>query len=463
MSIRLPRLLNAYQKERARLHPIRLSLHLRMKPLSTAEMILPDSDAEVAVRDLVELYDENGSVGIFRVSGVDVQPGLTRTVYLEHGLTTLSDSVIPAMAFTGSVRECLERLLGYQSDIRWALGDTDAVADTTVIFTCGYENLLSALGALMSLLPDTMMLDFDQSGSVWVLHLRQLSDEDACEGRLSRNLTGVEIAMDGSDLCTRVYPLGAGQGSDRITLTPLTGLDYLQSEAAATWGIICRTFTAGRVFDVPTLKLVAEKYLARHSMPTVSVTAQAVDLSRMTGEDADSFRLGRMCRLALPEYQLTLHERVVALDKPDVFSSPGLMTVTLSNQLSDASDEIADMLREVTADKLIGGRVTDVTTHSRANGQSSAPVEHYFHVESWAAVLACLVSLDPDDGVSIVDVRMDQNPIPDEVWRTGSFDALAYMKRDELGVITTGRHTLAIYPNSGAVNSTVTLKVIESA
>ena len=41
MSIRLPRLLDANLQETARLHPLRLSVDLRLDPLSTAEMVLP--------------------------------------------------------------------------------------------------------------------------------------------------------------------------------------------------------------------------------------------------------------------------------------------------------------------------------------------------------------------------------------------------------------------------------------
>ena len=82
-------------------------------------------------------------------------------------------------------------------------------------------------------------------------------------------------------------------------------------------------------------------------------------------------------------------------------------------------------------------------------------------MEGWAAVLACVAAFDPDNGVRVVDIMVDNNPVPDDVWIGGSFDALPYLKRDSLGLVATGRHTLAIYPNNGSVNSTVSLKVIE--
>lgn len=461
MSVRLPRLLDAACCERARLSPIRLSLDLQLRPLSTAEMRLPDDAPAVAVRDLIELFDESGSAGIFRVTGVDVQPGLMRTVYMEHSLATLADSVVPATSFAGTAREAISMLLGHQPEVRWVLGEVDVPEDTTVIFTCGCTNLLTALNSLLDLLPDTLMLSFEQSGSSWVLHLRQMSDADACEGRLSRNLSSVVVSTDAGELCTRVYPFGAGQGTERISLTPLLGVDWLESEAVGTWGRVCRTFTASSVFDVPTLRAVAEKYLERHSAPAVSVTASAIDLSAMTDEEADSFRLGRMCRLAMPENGVVMHERVVALHRPDVIGAPRQVTVTLCSRLHDTSDEIADMLREVTASKVIGGRVSDAVSQNRAEGTSVSPIVHYFYTEDWAAILSCTMTFDPDDGVRVVDVTVDGNAVPDEIWADGSFDALAYLKRDALGVISVGRHMFTIFPDSGAVNSNVAMKVIE--
>ena len=376
MTIRLPRLLAADGTERCRLAPARLAFDLSLTPLSSAEMTLPDGEPDIAVRDLVELYDENGSAGVFRVSEIECRPGLTRLVRLEHGLCTLADGVFPATAFSGSAREALTALLAHQPEAIWALGDVALPDDVIVIFTCGCQNLLSALMDLLALLPDGLMLDFDQQSLPWTLHLREMSDADACEGRLSRNLTNLTMVTDGSDICTRVYPFGAGQGTERISLQPLTGQTYLDSDAVSAWGMIAHTFTAPSIFDSPTLLAVAEKYLERHSAPMVSLTATGVDLSAATGEPADCFRLGQLCRLTLPEKGVTLHERIIAIRKPDVISAPGQVTLTLSNRISDTSDEIADLLREVTASRVIGGRITDVRDDNRASGTSTSVIAH---------------------------------------------------------------------------------------
>ena len=469
VSIRLPRLLDSNLQERDRLRPLRLSVDLRLDPLSTAEMVLPADSPWVSPRDLVELYDESGSLGVYRVKTMEIDVQHTRTLTLEHGFATLQDGVIAEQGFMDSVAGTISRLLDQQPVAYWTLGDVETPDDLTIIFATEYTNLLSALETLLGMLPEGYALDFDQTSAPWKLHLRKLSALPFCEGRLSRNLHSVHYTQDGSRLCTRVYPFGAEVEEGRITLVPLTGVPYQDSAHAEVLGVISRTFTTDKVFDVPSLQSVAEEYLSRHRLPEITVTVDGVDLSAATGEDVDAFRLGRSCQLALPEDDLLLTHRIVAIHKPDVYGAPGQVTLTLSNRLKRQSEkaEIEEIVRQVTAGKLIGGTVTEVTDDNRAYGSVTAPIVHYFDIEDWAAVLDVRVSFDPDSGVSMQNVRVDSAHPPDEEWRGGSFSAMPYLTRDELGLIAQGQHWVAFSPTNGTygqscgVNSTVTMTVIE--
>ena len=467
--IRLPRLLDSAQREKARLQPVKLSLHLSLSGLSTAEMLLPPDAPEIALRDLVELYDEQGSVGVFRVTAVETDETHVRQVKLTHGLCTLGDSVIPAQGFMGSVAEALARLLDFQTTPLWAPGNVEAPDDLTVIFATEYASLLDALNALLGMLPEGYALDFDQSAMPWQLHIRALTDTPFCEGRLRRNVGSVRHQVDGSRLCTRVYPFGAEVDTGRITLVPLTGSDHLDSAAVQELGLISRTFQDDLIFDVPTLQSVAEMYLSRHSEPEITTVLTAADLSAATGESIDCFRVGRMCRLCLPDMGLTVQHRIVAIDKQDVYGAPGQAVVTLSNRMKQQSeeDEVAELVRLVTAGKLLGGTVTTVEERNYAHGTYTAPVVHYFSVEDWAALLDARVTFFVPAGATIRDVRVDGNAPADDEWKPGSFGLMPYLKRDELGSIAKGQHAISFLPygssasDSVGVTSTVTMTVIE--
>lgn len=469
MSIRLPRLLDNSLQEKARLHPLHLTLDLRLDPLSTAEMVLPADDPWVSPRDLIELYDENGSIGVYRVKTTEIDVQHTVTLKLEHGFTTLQDGVIAEQGFMDTVSGTIARLLSQQPVPLWTLGTVEAPADLTIIFATDYTNLLAALETLLGMLPEGYALDFDQTVTPWRLHLRRLASLPFCEGRLTRNLHSVRYAQDGSRLCTRVYPFGAEVEEGRINLMPLLGVPYQESAHAEALGIISRTFTTDLVFDVPSLSEVAEEYLSRHRLPEITVTVDGVDLSAATGESLGAFRLGRSCRLALPEDDLLITHRIIAIHKPDVYGMPCQVTLTLSNRLKRQSEkaEIEEIVRQVTAGKLIGGQVTEFTDSNRAHGSVTSPVVHYFTIEDWAAVLDVRISFDPDSGVSMQNIRVDSAHPPDEEWRGGSFSAMPYLKRDALGLIAQGEHWVAFSPSNGTygqncgVDSTVTMTVIE--
>lgn len=468
MSIRLPRLLDADGHEAARLSPLRLSLLLKLAPLSTAEMLLPFDAPAVHVRDLIELYDEDGSVGIFRVTEVVENVGQTKLVRLEHSLSTLRDSMLGVFAFTGTVKDALTSLLTWQSSPRWQVGEVELPQDTTIIYATEYIDLLSALTLMMSMLPDGYMLAFDQSGEDWLIHIRALSQDDLCEGRLHRNLQSVHYELDSSRLCTRVYPFGAEVETRRVTLVPMKGVDYLQSEAASTWGVVSKTFHSDLIFDVATLHDVAEAYLALHAQPEAIITVEATDLHHATGEALDSFRLGRMCRLCLPEAGLTLQQHISVIAKPDVFGTPGQAVLTLRSRTVDPDEqtEVDDLVRQVSSGKLLGGTVTELVKTSSAAGSYPYPVVHYFDIEDWAAVLEVWVKFTHDYTVSVNALLVDGYELSVAERRSGSFSAMPYLRRNELGQIEQGRHWVTYHPSNGTygencfVNSTITMTII---
>ncbi len=272
--------------------------------------------------------------------------------------------------------------------------------------------------------------------------------------------------MDSAGLCTRIYPYGALQDKAPISLTPLTGQDYLQSDAASAWGIISRSFTCTDILDAPTLQSVAAKYLDRHALPAVSIELNAFDLSERTGEDADRFLLGRMCRVPLPDMGFTLRERITAIHQPDVYGAPGQMTLTLGHRPLALREEIDALLREVRSAQLLGGTVTETVSQNRAEGTAAAPVVHYFTIEDPAALLSAQFAFEPDDGVFMTDVRIDDLYVPRDVWQPRSFPGTAYLKRDAQGLPTQGTHRFILYPSTGTagqnapVESAVTLQTV---
>lgn len=468
--LQLPRLLGSDFREVARLDPDRLQLTLNLQPLSTAIMQMGDVHTPVKVRDFVELFSPHGSAGLFRVKETSTRYGVNSgvTVHLEHALCTLGDSLtMGTQAMSASVAVIISTLLEFQNTPHWVLGDCDVPDDYELIYEYSYDNLLQAIMDITDMLPEEYAWEFDTTVHPFVMHLRKMPDDDACEGRLNRNLVMAALDVDASDYCTRVVPFGAGEGTDRVTLTNLIGTIYLDSAKADADNVVSKTITADDVFDALTLRDVAQLYLDKHDEPAVSVEIDAINLAEVTGEDMDSFHLGRVCRLALPDYGVTVRERVISSDWADVYGSPEDETVTLANKIRDASDEIAALMREATNSKLIGGSVSSEDHFARASGitpgspfQITFPIAGYGNVLNVRAVYSCT----SEGAKRTCTVLVDGTEI--DAGDGFSVDITRYLAADENGVPLVGDHRVVLQPNTlntatSEVECTVTVKTIE--
>lgn len=470
--VQLPRLLNADFREVARIDPSNLRLEINLDPKSAAMMRVPPGEPEAHIGDFLELFSPHGSVGLFRVIEAERRLGLQEetTYRLEHAISTLEDSLaIGTQSMSAPVATVIATLLESQNVRHWVLGDCEVPEDVEVIYEYSYQNLLAAIMGITASLPPEYYWEFDTLRHPFVMHLRRLPEADGCEMRMRRNLTYVTLTIDRSQLCTRLYPFGAGEGTDRVTLAALTGSQHIDSDTAATWGYVSRTITAPDVYDSPTLKLVAERYLERYGAPKVSVVGEAVDLSEMTGERLDYFRVGVACQLALPDYGVTMRERVITTAWPDVYNQPLRLDVMMSSRIRDAADEIAELMREATNSKLVGGTVETIEETARAGSITpGSPFAQSFDVTGYGNVLNVKTSyrVVTASGEEVnAHITVDGNAVDDTDAAARVVDITRYLSRDDAGVPTVGTHKVVIQPATvntvtSEVDNTITIKQI---
>lgn len=246
------------------------------------------------------------------------------------------DGMTDAKAPVGSVVR--ELLRNHQSVQRWRIGTSQV--DTALGFTFCNENLLEAVLRTAQSVSAPCRWGFDQTVYPWELQLLSLPDEVSCEMRLSRNMTGLRVTVDRSDMVTVLLPVG----KDGVTIDGVNGgSTELVSPGAAVWGRVCRVYEDGREDDLQSLKAAAQSELKRRDAPVVSVEADALLLSQLTGQAVDRFTLGALCRVALPEAHVTLEERVIGLTWEDVLHEPERVRVTMANRLESAASLLAGM------------------------------------------------------------------------------------------------------------------------
>ena len=328
--MRHPRLLDSILNELARLQPSRLSVTENLTPLSTAELTLPMGEATPVVRQFVELYDQNGSLGIYRVAAARTDYGQMQTVSLEHGICTLEDCTAPEEAeLSGSMRTILTAILSWQHDVWWQLGDVDVPEDAAFALSEGNQIALQALIDAAALCYGYALV-FDQTTSPWTLHLRALPTEVTSECRLARNVSAVGIAWDESELCTRVT-------------SSLLENGYMDGPTASEWGVISRPLDVTEDATAEAAAQLAAEYLDAHKDPRISVEIDALELGALTGEPYDSFTLGGLCRVALPDWGVTAIERIVSAYRPDVYGAPEEVQLTLSTMVRSTQASLAGL------------------------------------------------------------------------------------------------------------------------
>lgn len=366
MSVRLPRLLDAQLREVCRLHPVTLSINERLVPPHDASMTLPPGEG-APFHAWVELYTIDGSAGFYRVSGGSESYVITGDVDLEHGAAILGDAIIPGEGtYSGTCAEVLAAMLENQTTLingqkPWVLGTCAKSESIEYAYDC--NNILSAMTEVVGDEKDGYALEFDDThGFPWRVNVVSVETTASCEGRLSRNLESVSVSISDDEFCTRIY------------CKSLPEPHYIDSSTVGVWGIITKTITAGEGVTAESLKSYIVRYLEDHKNPRISIEINGVDLATATEESLDSFRIGRLFRLTLPDYGVKMEERILVRSITDVYGDPRGVRLTLASNIRDTAEDLVRLDNTVTGGssqnstkKYIGGGTSKGTGLSQTS------------------------------------------------------------------------------------------------
>ena len=340
MSVRLPRLLDAQLREVCRFHPVTLSINERLVPPHDASMTLPPGEG-APFHAWVELYTIDGSAGVYRVSGASECYVITGDVDLEHSAAILGDAIIPGEGtYSGTCAEVLTAMLANQTTLingqkPWVLGTCAKSASIEYAYDC--NNILSAMTEVVGDEKDGYALEFDDThGFPWRVNVVSVETSASCEGRLSRNLESVSVSISDDEFCTRIY------------CKSLPEPHYIDGPTVGVWGIITKTITAGEGVTAESLKSYIMRYLEDHKNPRNSIEINGVDLATATRESLDSFRIGRLFRLALPDYGVKMEERILVRSISDVYGDPRGVRLTLASNIRDTAEDLVRLDNTVT-------------------------------------------------------------------------------------------------------------------
>jgi phage minor structural protein len=319
--------------------------------LYTANFALPaddDKSGYCAPGNFVEIYDGEKRIELFRIVGEDLsrQTEATITYQCEHVLATLLNDVLFKYHQIGNVGVYTQTVIRYildrQTTAYWQL----ARCDFRRQFEYKWENtnLLAALFSVANVFPDAYMWTYDTTALPWRISLVAVNAEIRGEIRYRKNMRQIRRTKDSSNLITRIYPLGYGEGDNQLTIAEVNGgIPYLDADTVPDYGLIQSVLVDRRFESAESLKEYARTVLEELKTPYVSYEVNAVDLARFSPGVYDDFRLGDTVRVIDDADNIMIDAPIVEISKGDTRGTPQDINITLANKSRDIAGSIADL------------------------------------------------------------------------------------------------------------------------
>lgn len=376
----------------------------RLNELWTAHFSLPADDpknAECLPLRFVEIFDGNERVDLFRIVPIKTvrsEDGKVINYQLEHVLATLLDDVLFQYHERVNLptRDVLSYILSFQTTQRWQLGKVDF--ERYFSYKWENENLLAALFSVPKVFIEDYQWTWDTTSYPWTLNLVAASNEPGPQIRYRKNLRGVTKEEDPTQLCTRLYALGYGEGINQLTIKEVnpTGKPYIDADTQAQYGIISRVWVDRRYEHAETLYEAARAMLEKLKLPRITYSVEAADLFRITNDPIDKFELGTLVRVIDEELGIDFTSRVVCISKNDVIGAPGDIQIEIANQPQDIASSIAELADRMRINEVYAQGATNLDSHDFAdNCDPNNPAVIKFYIpEETAKINKVLLSYE---------------------------------------------------------------------
>ncbi|KKC49539.1 hypothetical protein VE23_24895 [Paenibacillus sp. D9] len=368
-----------------------ISYEERLNELWVASFSLPANDpktTECLPFRFVEIYDGDERVDLFRILPQKTQrggDGSTITYDCEHVLATLIDDVLFQYHQVGGLGyptpSVLQYILDRQIVRRWQLGTVDFARQ----FEYKFENdsVLGGLFAVPKPFDEPFQWTWDTTTTPWTLNLIRPADAVQSYIRYGVNLIGITKQEDPTEIATRIYALGYGEGVNQLDIRSVnpTGLPYIDADTQGVYGVVSKIWTDRRYEYADTLFAAAKAMLEQLKTPKLTYTVDGAELYRLTNDPIDRFRVGTVVWIQDEELGIDVEARVVVRSRPDVTGSPGEVRLQIANKTDDIAGSIADLDERQRINEVTAQGATCLDSHNFAdNADPTHPAKMRFFI-----------------------------------------------------------------------------------
>lgn len=371
-------MLNIYDLNRQKIavlqNAFRITETHELNKIYSLSFMLPESDEKTKFCQAF-YYARYGDGELYRIIQVDKTDSDTGTITVkcEHVIATLVDDLMfGAITYGGGLvktEDVIRFLLNKQTTKNWILSECDFVRRFEYLWE--QENILNALYSVPREFSKAYKWVFDTQSYPWKISLKAIDEEAHPEYyiRAKRNLLSSGTGQDFTNVCTRIYPLGYGEGVNQLTIKDVNnGVPYLQSPAGivAQYGIKEKVLVDRRFENAETLKEYAQTMLDAMQTPAMSRSFNVVDIYPLTGAEIDNAEVGDICRMTEDGTTAYITKTSRILD------NAGDLTLEISTKATDIASNVADLADRVRIETVYAQGATQLYQHSKdANATSS--------------------------------------------------------------------------------------------
>ncbi|MNR93704.1 Prophage endopeptidase tail [compost metagenome] len=355
-----------------------VSYETPLNALWTASFSLPANDEKnVECKPLyfVEIYDGDERLELFRIIPNTTKrssDGQTVTYQCEHVLATLLDDVLFQYHTIGNLGvytlDVISYILSKQNVQRWQVGTTEISRQFE--YNWENENLLGALLSVPKPFDEEYMWTFDTTVYPWRVNLVRPAQQEQVYIRYGVNLQGIEKVEDPSNIVTRLYGLGYGEGVNQLTFADINGgKPYIDAEPEyiARYGVLSSIFVDRR-FEYPeTLLARCQALLNESKEQRLTYTVDAAEIYSLTRDPIDRFKTGVIVRVIDEELGVDIRSRVLNVRKGDIFGQPGTVQLEIANKSQDIAGSIAELRNRQYINEVYAQGATNYQSHDFAD------------------------------------------------------------------------------------------------
>ncbi len=357
--------------------------------LWTAHFTLPADDPKnkyCTPYNYVEIYDGKKRIELFRI----VPSRLTRaangyTTYdCEHVIATLIDNILFKFHEIGNIGVYTPQVIRYvldrQVEKNWKLGKCDF--SKQFLYKWENENLCSALFSIPKPFIEDYHWTYDTTSYPWTVNLLAAQKSVGCEIRYRKNMLSIEKDVDPTNLVTRIYPLGYGEGDNQLTIASINNkVPYITADTVSTYGLKEVIWVDRRFQDAESLKATAQSMLNELKTPYISYTVSTLDLFKKTGQSFDEYKEGKVVRVIDKEDGIDFNAKVVEITKNDVTKAD--ISIVIANKKKNVAGSIADLQERARInDTYSQGTATLLTIPYNDNADVGFPATFEFFLPS---------------------------------------------------------------------------------